>query len=89
MVVQHVDAEEEQDIDEPAAKRDDIRSHEEGRPCPVELRNVTSDGDEQELNKGDERSCVDKRMVGIDRLWERACECRYTVGGLEAMGGCS
>lgn len=58
MVVQHIDGEEQQDIDEPSAKRDDVWSKEERRTRFIELRYIASDGDEQKLNKGYERSYV-------------------------------
>lgn len=58
MIVQHIDGEEQQDINEPSAKRDDIGSKEERRTRYIELRYIASNGDEQKLNKSYECSYV-------------------------------
>lgn len=58
MVVQHVNGEEQQDVNEPSAKRDDIGRKEERWTRFIELRYIASDGDEQKLNKGYKRSYV-------------------------------
>lgn len=44
MIVQHVDCEEQQDIDEPSTKRDDVGSEEERRTRFIELRYIASNG---------------------------------------------
>lgn len=54
MVVQHVDGEEEEDIDQPPADGDTVRSEEEGWPVGVELGEVAGGSDEDELHKGQE-----------------------------------
>lgn len=58
MVIQHVDGKEQQDVNEPSAKRDDVGRKEERRARFIELRYIASDGDEQKLNKCYKRSYV-------------------------------
>ena len=54
MVVQHVDGEEEEDIDQPPADGDAVRSKEEGWAVGVELGKVAGGSNEDELYKGQE-----------------------------------
>lgn len=56
MVVEYVDAEEEHNVDDPAAQRDFGRGYEKGRPSLVELGHVARDSHEEELRKCQERS---------------------------------
>lgn len=56
MVIQHVDAEEKYNIDQPATDWYSIRLDEEGRACPIELRDVARDGNEEELHKSEQGS---------------------------------
>lgn len=56
MIVQHVDGKEQQDVDEPSAKRNDVGRKKERWTRYIELRYIASDGDEQELNKSYKRS---------------------------------
>lgn len=51
VVVKDIDAEEEDDIDNPATNRDLVRRQKERRPGDVELRNVARDSHEEELHK--------------------------------------
>lgn len=46
MIVQHVDSKEQEDIDKPAAKRDDVGSQEERRARSIELCYVARYRDE-------------------------------------------
>lgn len=57
MVVEHIDAKEQDDIDEPAADRDLVRRNKKRRARAVELRNVASDGNEEELDECEKGSC--------------------------------
>lgn len=75
MIVQHVDGKEQQDIDEPSAKRDDVGSKEKGRARFIELGYIASDSDEQELKESYERSyvawisiCVSTVLYGTGRV---------------------
>lgn len=65
MVVQDVDGEEQEDVDEPAADGDAVRSEEEGRPAGIELGDVAGDGHEDELDEGQEGSWGDVSMGSI------------------------
>lgn len=58
MIVQHIDGKEQQDINEPSAKRDDVGRKEERWTRFIELRKIASDGDEQKLNESYERPYV-------------------------------
>jgi hypothetical protein len=55
MVVQHIDGEEEEDVDQPAAEGNAVRSEKEWGAVGVELGDVASGGNEDELNEGQER----------------------------------
>jgi hypothetical protein len=61
MVVQHVDGEEEEDVDQPAAEGHTVRSKEEGRAVRVELGDVARGGHEDELYEGEEGPFGDVR----------------------------
>lgn len=52
VVVQHVDREEQDDVDQPAADGDTVRSEEERGSVSVQLGYVARDGHEDELHKG-------------------------------------
>ena len=54
MVVQHIDAEEENDIDQPASEWNLVRSDEERRSSLVELGEVAGGSHKDELNKSQE-----------------------------------
>jgi hypothetical protein len=56
VVVQHVDAEEQEDIDQPPPDGDAILFQEERRPCSVKLRREPDGGDEEELDECEECS---------------------------------
>jgi hypothetical protein len=57
VVVEHVDAEKQHNVDEPSADRDAVRLEEKGRTLRIELRWQPDGGDKGELDKGQERSC--------------------------------
>jgi hypothetical protein len=57
VIVEHVDAEEECDADQPARDGDLVRLEEEGRAPAVELARQTDDGHEEKLNECEEGSC--------------------------------
>ena len=57
MVVQHIDAEEQDNIDQPPSNRDLVLFEEEGRTCSVKLRWEANDRHEEELDKREEGSC--------------------------------
>ena len=76
MVVQHVDGEEEEDVDQPAAEGHAVRSEEEGRAVGVELGDVACDGHEDELNKGQEGPFEDVRTAIKD-------EAEFERGGFD------
>lgn len=52
VIVQHIDAEKENDIDQPASEGDLVRSDEEWRSGFVELGKVACSGHKDELNEG-------------------------------------
>lgn len=54
MVVQGVDTEEQHNIDPPTFQRDFVWSNKERWACFVELRDITRDGDEDELDERQE-----------------------------------
>lgn len=56
MVVQNIDAEEEDDVDQPSTNRNLVWCEEERRPRPVELSDISSGGDKAELHKCQEGS---------------------------------
>lgn len=57
MVVQRVDAEEQQYIHHPAPYRDLVLLEEEGRACSIKLPGQPYDGYEEELDEGEKQSC--------------------------------
>ena len=56
VVIQHINAEEKYDVDQPTADRDSVWLDEEWRTCKIELRDIACDSDEEELYKGQKRS---------------------------------
>lgn len=56
VVVQHIDGEEQEDVDEPTADGNAVGPEEEGGSVGVELGEVACDGDEDELHKSQEGS---------------------------------
>lgn len=57
MIVEHIDAEEEHNVDQPAADGNSVRRNEERRAARVELGDVTGDRHEKELDEREERAC--------------------------------
>lgn len=57
VVVEDVDAEEQEDVDGPAPQRHLVRGEVERRPGTVPLCDVARDGDEEELDKCQESAC--------------------------------
>ena len=51
VVIKHVDSEKEDNVDEPSSYRNTVRPEEERRPRRVKLREIPSNGDEQELDE--------------------------------------
>jgi hypothetical protein len=83
MVVQDVDGEEQDDIDEPAADGDAVRSEEEGGTAWIELRDVAGSGNEDELDKGQERPW--EKSARPWKMVRRACV--HTAFGLDLDNG--
>lgn len=57
MVVQHVDGEEKCDVNEPSANRNPVRLEEKWWPRYVELRDVSSGSNEDELDECEKCAC--------------------------------
>lgn len=57
VVVEQVDAEKEHNIDQPAPDGHLVRFYEEWRPSGIKLRDISSNCDEKELHKSQERPC--------------------------------
>jgi len=69
MVIEHVAAEEQDDIDEPAADRHSVGREEERRALRVELRYVSGNGNEEELDKSQKRPFKYVSMLKLARTW--------------------
>lgn len=56
MIVQHVDAEEQNNVEDPSTDGNLVGGQEEWRPRAIKLGYITRDSNEEELHKGQERS---------------------------------
>lgn len=69
MVVEHVDTEEQDDIDDPAADGHSVRREEERWTLRVELGYVSGNSNEEELNKGQKRPLRYVSMFKSTQAW--------------------
>lgn len=63
VVIEHIDAEEQNNVDEPATDRNLVRLEKEWRTLRIELRRQPDDGDEEELDECQEGSCLRRTRI--------------------------